>query len=77
MIHMTRLNHSEIVINSDLIEHIESTPDTVITLINGKKWIVQESVEEVVARVVAHQRAVQGCRAHPAAVYHEAQAEQG
>lgn len=77
MIHTTRLNNSELVLNSDLIEHIEATPDTVITLINGKKWIVQESVEELVARVVAYQRAARNSAVNPAlaALYHEAQAE--
>ena len=36
MIRLTRLNHAPIVVNSDLIEHIDSTPDTVITLTNGQ-----------------------------------------
>ena len=36
MIRLTRLNHAPMVLNSDLIEHIDVTPDTVITLTNGQ-----------------------------------------
>jgi flagellar protein FlbD len=51
MIHVTRLNHTPVVINSDLIEHIESTPDTVISLTTGQKIMVLESTEEVIERI--------------------------
>lgn len=51
MIQVTRLNHTPVVINSDLIEHIESTPDTVISLTTGQKFMVLESTEEVIERV--------------------------
>jgi flagellar protein FlbD len=53
MIHVTRLNHAPLVLNSDLIEHIEVTPDTVITLTTGQKFMVLESAEENIDRVVA------------------------
>jgi flagellar protein FlbD len=53
MIHVTRLNHSSLVLNCDLIEQIESSPDTVITLTNDRKLTVQETAEEVVDRVRA------------------------
>lgn len=43
MIDVTRLNGKELTINSDLIEIVEETPDTVITLTTGKKIIVKES----------------------------------
>lgn len=56
MIHLTRLNHIPLVLNSDLIEHIEITPDTVITLTNGQKIMVLESAAEIVDRVVAFRR---------------------
>ena len=59
MISLTRLNHTEVVINADLIEHIESTPDTVITLTTGATFIVCEPAADVVARAVAYQRSVQ------------------
>ncbi len=58
MILTTRLDNSMLVLNSDLIEHIESTPDTVVTLTNGKRWVVRESVAEVVGRIIEYQRAI-------------------
>ena len=56
MIHLTRINKLPLVLNADLIEQIESTPDTVIQLTNGQKLIVLESAEEVVRRVVEYRR---------------------
>ena len=47
----------EFVVNADLIETVEATPDTVITLTTGHKLIVEESIDEVIARVVAFKRA--------------------
>ncbi|HZT30559.1 MAG TPA: flagellar FlbD family protein [Bryobacteraceae bacterium] len=58
MIHLTRLNHLPMVLNSDLIQHIEATPDTVITLTSDEKIMVRESVDEVVARIISFRRAV-------------------
>jgi flagellar protein FlbD len=58
MIHLTRINHVPITLNAELIEHIEVTPDTVITLINGGKFVVLESPEEVVDRAIAYRRAI-------------------
>src|SRR5437879_5188027 len=52
MIKVTRLNHTPLILNSDLIEHIEGTPDTVITLTSGQKFMVLESTEEIVERVI-------------------------
>jgi len=52
MIKVTRLNKSEYFINSDHIETIEATPDTVITLTDGKKYIVTESTDEVMKRII-------------------------
>ena len=51
MIKVTKLNNIEYILNSDLIETIEATPDTIITTTNGKKLIVKETVGEVVGRV--------------------------
>ena len=51
MISVTRLNGSEIVVNADLIETVHATSDTVITLVDGKKYVVQETTEEVVERI--------------------------
>jgi flagellar protein FlbD len=61
MIHLTRLNRVPLVLNSDLIEHIETTPDTVISLTNGQKFVVLETVDEIIGRVVGFRRAVQRC----------------
>jgi flagellar protein FlbD len=58
MIHLTRLNHISLVLNSDLIECIEVTPDTVISLTTGQKLVVLESAAEVVRRVVEFRRAI-------------------
>jgi flagellar protein FlbD len=49
-----RLKGAEFVLNADLIETIEANPDTIITLINEKKFIVQESVSDVMERVTAY-----------------------
>jgi flagellar protein FlbD len=57
MIHLTRINRVPVVLNSDLIEHIEATPDTVISLINGQKIRVLESPETIVERVIEFRRA--------------------
>jgi len=51
MIHVTRINHMPLVLNSDLIEHIESSPDTIISLTNGQKMVVLETVEDIVRQV--------------------------
>jgi flagellar protein FlbD len=58
MIHVTRLNQSSIVLNCDLIEHIESTPDTVITLTNNQKLTVLETAEEIVERIRLYRRSI-------------------
>jgi len=58
MIHVTRLNQSSIVLNCDLIEQIESTPDTVITLTNNQKLTVLETAEEIVERIRLYRRSL-------------------
>lgn len=52
MVRLTRLNRAPIVLNSDLIEHIDVTPDTVIAMTTGQVFRVLETAEEVVARIV-------------------------
>ena len=56
MIPVTRLNGKRFVVNAELIRYVEKTPDTMITLIGGDKFMVQESLEEVVARAVEYGR---------------------
>jgi flagellar protein FlbD len=60
MIKLTKFKSSdhEFVLNADLIETIEETPDTVVTLTNGKKIIVTESMDEVVRKVMEFRRAL-------------------
>jgi flagellar protein FlbD len=59
MIRVTRLNGSPMILNSDLIEHIEETPDTVIALTNGQSLRVRENAEELLIRIVDFRRAIQ------------------
>ncbi|WP_066507328.1 flagellar FlbD family protein [Abyssisolibacter fermentans] len=56
MILVKRMNDTEFIINSDLIETVEETPDTVITLVNGKKMVVKDSKEEIVEKVIKFKR---------------------
>jgi len=56
MIRVTRINHSPLILNSDLIEHMETTPDTVISLTNGQKYVVLEPADNVVEKIVEFRR---------------------
>jgi flagellar protein FlbD len=58
MIKVTRLNGKEFVVNADLIQYLEETPDTIITLVNHEKVVVREKVDEVIRRVVEYSRAI-------------------
>ena len=58
MIHLTRLNQVPLVVNADLIEHIEMTPDTVIALTTGQKILVRESANEIIEKVIQFRRSV-------------------
>jgi flagellar protein FlbD len=56
MIALSRLNKEQFVLNAEYIETIEETPDTVITLTNGKKLMVKDRLDDVVKRVVEYHR---------------------
>jgi flagellar protein FlbD len=58
MIYVTKLNHTPVLLNSDLIEQIEMTPDTIISLTTGQKIMVLETSEELVERIVNFRRSV-------------------
>lgn len=58
MIEVTRLKGKKMTINAELIETVEETPDTVITLTNGKKFVVSESAEEVTSLVIDYKRKI-------------------
>lgn len=58
MIEVTRLKGKKMVVNAELIETVEETPDTVITLTSGKKYVVSETTDEVVRLVVDYKRKI-------------------
>ena len=58
MVKLTRLNNSLLVVNSDLIEFVEATPDTIVTLTTGQKVIVRESIDEVIDKVIAFKKRI-------------------
>lgn len=58
MITLTKLNAHELVINCDLIETIEETPDTVINVTTGNKYVVKESKEEIINKVIAFKKQI-------------------
>lgn len=59
MIVLTKINKAPIAVNSDHIQYIEETPDTVITMENSDKVVVSESIAEVIRKVVNYRRLVQ------------------
>lgn len=58
MILVHRLDGAPFYLNAELVETVEATPDTVIVLLNGHKYIVKERIEEVIARILAYRRFV-------------------
>lgn len=58
MIRLTRLNGRQFLVNSELIKFLEETPDTVVTLINGERFLVEENADEIVDRVIEYGKRV-------------------
>jgi flagellar protein FlbD len=58
LIYVTRLDGSQLVVNADLIETVEHTADTVITLLDGKKLVVKTPVQDVVDGVIGYRQAI-------------------
>lgn len=58
MISLTRLNGHPLMLNCDLIESVEATPDTVVTLTSGNKLIVRDTMEEVQSKIIAFKRKI-------------------
>ena len=56
MVKLTRLNKTILIVNAELIEFLEATPDTIVTLTTGRKVVVRETVDEVIEKVVAYKR---------------------
>lgn len=63
VIRLTRLNNRPFAVNSDLIKFVENAPDTVITLTNGEKVVVKESLETVIEQMIAFKRVVSNVQA--------------
>lgn len=58
MLEVTRLNGEKIVINSDLIEYIDANPDTTISLTNSNKFVVKESLDEVIKKIIEYKKQI-------------------
>lgn len=58
MIKLQKLNGATVVVNAELIESVESAPDTVINLATGNRFLVRNSVDDVIARVVEYKKQV-------------------
>lgn len=58
MVALRRINGKEFVLNADLIESIEVTPDTMVTLTNGKKILVQNSLEDIVRKAIKYKQLI-------------------
>jgi flagellar protein FlbD len=56
MISLQKMNGQEFVLNADLIESLESTPDTVITLTTGKKILVENSLDDIVTKAIKYKQ---------------------
>jgi flagellar protein FlbD len=61
VIYVTRLDGSQLAVNADLIETVEHTADTVITLVDGKRLIVATPVDEIIARVTTYRQQTARC----------------
>ena len=68
MIQVTRLNGTTVVLNADLIEIVEATPDTLVSLTTGRKIMVTETVDDVVRRAVEYRAKLRGAYPVPVAV---------
>ena len=58
MIQLTRLNSQPLVVNSDLIKFVERAPDTVLTLLNGEKIVVRETVDAVLQKIIEFRKSI-------------------
>ena len=65
MIALRRLNNETIMVNPDLIESLEATPDTVVTLTSGNKLLVRDSMDDVREKIIEFKRRVHGPDARP------------
>jgi flagellar protein FlbD len=67
MIALRRLNNEPVMVNPDLIEFLEATPDTVVTLTSGNKLLVRDSMDEVREKIIEFKRRIHGPEGAPKA----------
>ena len=60
MIKLTRINGTLFVINAELIEFLESSPDTIVTLSTGHKYLIKDSIDDVIEKVKEYRRSIAG-----------------
>ena len=58
MIKLTGLNKEEFILNAEVIEKMETMPETLITLVNGKRYIVLESTDLVIDKIIKYKRRI-------------------
>jgi flagellar protein FlbD len=58
MIELTRTNSRKIILNAELIEFIEATPDIVITMTNGTKILVNDSIDEIIKKIIEYKKKI-------------------
>lgn len=58
MIELTKLNDKKVVINCELIEHMEANPDTVISLTTGNKFVVKETIEDTIEKIIEYKKKI-------------------
>lgn len=58
MIEITRFQQDKVIINAELIETLEARPDTIITMTTGKKLLVEESIPEVIKKIIEYRQII-------------------
>ena len=58
MISLTRINGTVFILNAELIESIDTSPDTIVSLVNGHKYLVKDSDKEVIEKVFEYKRSI-------------------
>lgn len=60
MIWVTKLNDEQIMLNNDLIEKVEQTPDTVVTMTNAKKYVIKEKPDALRRKIIDYKQKIGG-----------------
>ncbi len=56
MIKLTKLNGQQFILNCELIETVETTPDTIISTVNSRKYVVREGMQEIIDKVIEYKK---------------------